>query len=389
MLAVRRGALPVLVGDLIAVVVVPILVLALLWCHLRFWRRRLEVPHEYLSTERVALPDGGVMELRRAVSSHTHAPQASERVPVLLTHGLAMNHRCVDLSHDRSLASELLRDGRDVWLLTTRSGGERWSLRGGSHNHFAAMVEHDFPQAIERVLQITGHKQLDIAGFSMGGMLVYASVARTVPAERIRRVVFMACPGIIPPLGVLNLSRFLPVQLTPAVPLRLWMRTLAFAPSLVPAVLRRFLYNPDNFEPMMERRMMWHAWADISGPLGRDFIGWSVRGSFSVRDHDVLSGLSRISVPALFFAGGADQLAPVASVKAAFEAWGSEVEVEKTLLVLQRGEHGVEIDYGHCDLVMGRGVVRDVFEPVRKFLSAGDSVRQQPSEPLAAAPSAA
>src|SRR5689334_2995779 len=90
------------------------------WAHLRFWTRRLTLSLEYASSEQILTPDGATIELRRVP-----IPGAAKKAalpPVLLVHGLGANHRNQDLHPDFSLARYLAARGRDVWLLTLRSG---------------------------------------------------------------------------------------------------------------------------------------------------------------------------------------------------------------------------------------------------------------------------
>src|SRR5262245_44496786 len=91
--------------------------LAFFW-HVRFWERRLGIELPYALIERIQTPDGAFIELRRL-------PKPSSTLalpPILIVHGLGANHRNNDLSADLSLARHLSKAGRDVWLLTLRSG---------------------------------------------------------------------------------------------------------------------------------------------------------------------------------------------------------------------------------------------------------------------------
>ncbi len=226
-----------------------------------------------------------------------------------------MSHSCFDLE-EHSLARHLSREGFDVWLLTLRSGRTYLSPFGPKHCDFASMVAHDLPFAVDTVLRRTGKTQLDIAGLSMGGMLVYASLGRSVAEDKVRRVVVFGSPGMIRPLGLLGLSRYVPAALSLGVPIRALVRTVAFAPRVVPRFLWNRLYNPHNVDAQYERRMLWNIWEGIPGRLGRDFVNWSAAGGvISVNRLPILDGLARVSVPVLFFAGHVDRPAPVHSVK--------------------------------------------------------------------------
>ena len=354
------------------------LVLFLCWKgHVAFWSRRLARYPEYTESEEHRMPDGGLVGLRRLAST-----RGTPGTPVLLVHGLAMSQHCFDFEED-SFARHLAREGFDVWLLTLRSGRSYLSPFGPSHCTFAAMVEHDLPFAVDTILARTGAQQLDIAGLSMGGMLLYASLGRTVAQDKVRRVVIFGSPGEIRPLRLLSLSRFLPAALAMSVPLQQMMRAVAFAPRLVPSFLWRRLYNPNNVERAFERRMLWNIWEGIPGRLGRDFVMWSARGGVvSVHGTPVLPGLAHVDVPVLFFAGSVDWLAPVHSVRTAFEAWGSSLSmVEKEFVVLGRETSGSNHDYGHCDLLIGRNTLHEVFAPATTFLRADERRRVLRSSP--------
>jgi len=348
--------------------------------HLAFWSRRFALMPRYAEIEEHTLPDGGVVTLRRVVGRP--AESGADRVPVLLVHGLAMSHHCFDLE-EQSLTRRLEREGFDVWLLTLRSGRTYLWPFGPKHCDFAAMVAHDLPFAVDTILARTGHRQLDIAGLSMGGMLVYASLGRTLQQDKVRKVVVFGSPGQIRPLGLLSLSRFMPATFALSVPLRALLRTIAFAPRLVPGWVWRRLYNPQNIDGDFERRMLWNIWEGIPGRLGRDFVMWSARGGvISVNDAPILDGLAQVEVPALFFAGAVDWLAPVSSVRAAYEAWGSASPlVDKRFVVMGRETNGATFDYGHCDLILGRHTEREVFAPAVAFLCEDEQRRVQHSTP--------
>jgi pimeloyl-ACP methyl ester carboxylesterase len=352
---------------------------ALWWAHLRFWKR-LSVDLPYEAVEQLVMPDGGTIELRRVGRSRLSGAEGeSSDVPVLMVHGLAMNHRNHDTAEEVSLARYLRSQGRDVWLLTLRSGRPSRSLKrplelvyGPAQSDFAAMVKHDLPSAVREVLARTGQPRLDFAVFSMGGMLLYAGLDRTVDSKLVRRAALFASPAKVRPLGALSLTRFVPAALAPSVPMVLMTRSFAFFPRLVPSFLWRRLYNPSNVDAKVERGMLWDVWEDIPGRLGNDFVRWSAAGGqLTVDDKPVLPGLANVNVPACFFAGSIDWLAPASTVHAGFEAWGRNVpHLNKHFVVLGRAS-GTRDEYGHCDISFGRHVKHEVFEPAARFLATG------------------
>ncbi|MET0287385.1 MAG: lipase [Polyangiales bacterium] len=351
---------------------------------LTLWLLHLRVSHwmfasepSYESVETLHMPDGGIIELRRIATPI----EPRDPTPVLMIHGLAMNHRNHDTHADYSFARHLHREGRDVWLVTLRSGRRSFRLFSGANSDFASMVKHDFPGAVAAVLARTRQRQLDLAVFSMGGMLAYAGLDRTVEARLVRRVVVFASPAKVRPLGVIGALHFLPPAYTPTPLLRSLLGSIAFAPRLVPSRVLGRLYNVENVDRKIERGMLCDVWENIPGRLGSDFMRWAkTGGEITVDGMPVLNGLSRVNVPALFFAGGVDWLAPEDCVRAGYDAWGRDVPgLDKQFVLLSRA-NGVQCDYGHCDIAFGRNVVQEVFAPAARFL-AGQVVAQRRAAP--------
>ncbi len=352
--------------SLVGLILVAGLVLAALWrLHLVFWHGRLDVPMAYHHKEQITLADGGVIELRHIRSVGT----PTSKVPVLMIHGIAVNHRNNDPVPQHSFSRFLSERGRDVWLLTLRSGVSRPSLFGHANQAFSSMRDHDLPRAVETVLARANAEQVDVVAYSMGGMVLYAALGRTLETRFIRRVLVFASPGMVRPLGPLALARYLPVSLTPTVPMRIATRSLAFAHRALPAFLKRVFYNPTNVSAEIARQSMFNMFEDIPGRLGADFLRWSADGGRMTLDGaPVLDGLHGINVPAFFFAGSADWLAPEHAVRVAYDAWGRDVPTcSKSYLLLGR-HSGARQDYGHGDFAFGTHACEEVFEPGARFL---------------------
>jgi pimeloyl-ACP methyl ester carboxylesterase len=318
--------------------------------------------------ERLPTADGSFIELRRLPSP----AEARDLPPVLLVHGLGANHRNNDLTEDLSLARFLQKRGRDVWLLTLRSGLARRTFADVRRTRFEAMVKQDLPLAIREVLARTQAKQLDYVGFSMGGMLLYAAIGTTVPVESFHKVAIIGSPAIVRsplPLPLPRIVGRIPAQLFPTVRLRWAARAGAFAASRMRTFAHHWVFNPDNVGKGVTGSALVNVIEDVPGPLNLDFATWasSVDGRITFEGRPVLERLGDLTVPVVFFAGSADRLAPPAAVRAAFEHWGENTSVDKRFVLLSR-ETGAKADYGHGDLAVGSHAKEEVFEPLAAFL---------------------
>ncbi len=340
------------------------------WAHLRYWTAHLAIELPYAHTEEIVTPDGTAVVLRRVPLPPGAAPSAAP--PVLLVHGLGANHRNQDLAADRSLARHLAATGRDVWLLTLRSGRAPRSFAERRRVRFEAMVDHDLPVAVRGVLERTGAEALDYVGFSMGGMLLYAAIGRTVPEASIRRAILVGSPGEVRvawPLRVL--LRFVPRVLVPTFHFRVLARLFAFASEWVATPLHGVSANPRNLSPGTTRSAMVNLVEDVPGPLNADFAAFALAGgAIRAGGAPAIAGLARVAVPALFVAGTADKLAPERAVRVAFDAWAADRPATPKRFVVVGRAHGHRHDYGHGDMAIGTHVVDEVFPTIAEFLAA-------------------
>jgi polyhydroxyalkanoate synthase len=355
-----------------AYVALALLAVALLvWAHAWYWSRRLAIRLDYALEERLFTADGARIELRRLPAPDSPA----ELAPVLLVHGVGANHRNHDLSEDLSLARHLRARGRDVWLLTLRSGIAHGWIRSDRHVRFRAMVEQDLPCAVGEVLARTGAAALDYVGFSMGGMLFYAAIGRTLPPRRVRRVAIIGSPAIVRPPLRMRVPAFaarIPELFFPTLRLRLAARVGAFAVEWWRSPAHRWVVNPHNVAPGVARASLVNVVEDIPGALNRDFVIWAATadGALTFDGEPVVHGLTEMAMPAIFFAGSADRLAPPHAVRTAFEAWGKKHEVVDKRFVELGREHGASADYGHGDLAFGARARDELYEPLADFLDA-------------------
>ena len=360
--------------ELAAVTALVLAVTALaIFVHVRFWERRLALPLPYASYERIACADGGYVELRRVP-----IPEGVERAalpPVVLVHGVAANHRNHDVHPDYSLARHLASLGRDVWLPTLRSAMP--GILPGYNVRFESMAREDIPHAIAAVRAQTGAERVDYVGFSMGGMLIYAALDRTVPRAHVRRLVIVGSPGEVrPKLPVPRIVRFVPRWLMPRVPFRFGARVFAFASEWFTTPWHSWVLNTRNVAKGITRAALVHVIEDIPAGLLYDFAQWSSRdGIVRAFGEPILPRLASMEMPALFIAGSADAVAPPREVKHAFDVWGSDhPNVIKRFVVLGR-DYGSKEDYGHGDLALGVHVGVELFEPIARFLGPEEHER--------------
>jgi pimeloyl-ACP methyl ester carboxylesterase len=332
--------------------------------HYAFWTRRFEIPMDYALSERLPTEDGALVEIHRLPGE---VPAGS--VPVLLVHGVGIDHRNNDMLPQVSLARHLRAAGRDVWLLRLRSGGLSRVFRDPRKVRFRAMARHDLPLGIRAVLDRTGAKQLDYVGFSMGGMLFYAAAgAHLVDPALVRKVVIIGSPARVGHYVPLRqwLAR-LPAPIVPTLPLRLGSRMVAFAAEWLVTPIHHLVYNPHNVARGLAGSALMTV-EDIPGPLNVDFLSFIRRGIVHLEGRDVLEGLRDVELPVLFFAGERDQLAPPESVRIAFDAWGARVPaIDKRFVLLARSA-GARADYGHGDLAIGMHAEQEIFAPIAAFL---------------------
>ena len=326
-------------------------------------RYRVDVPYALMETLRT--PVGARIELRRLPGD-----VIGDRPPVLCVHGIAIDHRNNDMLESLSIARALRATGREVWLLTLRSGIEDLSWRERRLVRFDAMARYDVPIAVREVITRTGAPAIDYVGFSMGGMLLYAALGRTIEVASIRRVVILGSPGkMVPPLRIVSALARVPRWMVPGAPLRIASRMIAFVAEWMGTPIHSLVYNRRNVARGVTGAALMTI-RDIAQPLMADFAGFFAdEGTVRFEGNASLEGLAHVRIPVRFFAGAGDLVAPPEAVRAAFDAWGAaEQGVDKAFTVLAAKEHGA--DYGHGDLAIGQNLARDVFTPAIAFLDA-------------------
>lgn len=347
-----------------------------LWGYLTGRLYRLEPEPD--SIHFVTTEDGWRVSLTR----YRPAEPLAGAPPVILCPGAGMRGVIFDASPETSLARYLAKFGHDVWLLDLRGREHRPLGRRPRNWAFDDYVEFDVPAALRTVCAKTGAAQVQWVGFGLGALVMWGVLA-SVEARRVRSLVALAAPVF-----------FRRQQATFRPRLLRWLRLVRpdyvvrlFAPllgRLHPHPLKA-LQNRDNVDGPTYRRALVHGMCGLSRTELLQYAEWLEHDTFTaiVQRRDYRSAMGAIATPTLLIAGPRDEMAPVDMVEATQNLLEDK---EQRALVVASRMHGMSTNYGHLDLLLGRGVARDIFPHVLKWLDlhAGVEVptdRPEPPEP--------
>jgi polyhydroxyalkanoate synthase len=347
-----------------------------LWGYLTGRIYRLETEPD--SIHFVTTEDGWRVSLTR----YCPADPLAGAPPVILCPGAGMRGVIFDASQETSLARYLAKHGHDVWLLDLRGREHRPLGRRPRNWAFDDYVEFDVPAALRTVCAKTGAKQVQWVGFGLGALVMWGVLA-SVEARRVCSLVALAAPVF-----------FRRQQATFRPRLLRWMRLVRpdyvvrlFAPLLGRLHLHplKALQNRDNVDGPVYRRALVHGLCGLSRTELLQYAEWLEHDTFTaiVQRRDYRSAMGAIATPTLLIAGPRDEMAPVDMVEATQNLLEDN---EQRALVVASRMHGMSTNYGHLDLLLGRGVARDIFPHVLKWLDlhAGVEIpadRPEPPEP--------
>lgn len=302
------------------------------------------------------------------------------RHPVVLCHGLAANRFAFDLREDRSLARWLAREGFDVFVLELRGHGLSDHPGSGSGKtwgwSFDDYLERDLPTALERVRALTDVEGAHWVGHSMGGILLYAHLARNAPTGAAGVVSGVTIGSALTYEGTssdfhtlrraVGLARALPM--IPAGALGMLGAPLSGRFS---NPMERFNYWPPNMEPDVARQLHAVGFHGVSSPvLVQLSTAFDPDGLRDEGGHGApfAPRLGTVKTPLLSIIGTEDRQC---SPEAAARTLAAAPQAPTQLRAFGRA-HGHETEYGHFDLLLGPRAEREVFGVVRDWLARHD-----------------
>jgi poly(3-hydroxyalkanoate) synthetase len=290
-----------------------------------------------------------------------------KKYPVILCHGLIGTRNYWKQNEEESLVYSLQKEGYDVYILDLRgretAGSPSFLFGKNKYNqvNFDKFVKYDVDRAIKFVLENSGKSKVNWIGHSMGGMVVYARIG-TLGEERIANLVTLGSPFLFPfttkKVKFLNNFNFA-VTFLPSVP----ANTVSNFESktgiriFTNELFLDLFYNKDNLSTEQERRLFQHGSSNESTEVFRQFSGAVKTGEFKSIDESVnyTANLKNIQTPSLIIAGRRDHLGTPSIVRHVYENISSK---DKSFLILSKTENHSD-DYGHVDLVNGKGILSD------------------------------
>lgn len=284
-----------------------------------------------------------------------HHPGAGP--PLLMVHGMGANHYNFDWRRDSSLAAWLAGRGWDVWVPALRGDFDAEGPAGDYR--FDDHALRDVPAILDAVRARTGAPQVYWVGHSMGGMLLYTSLA-TLP-ERVAAGVAIGSPAAFehpPRLHVLARDNPWVVAGGGRLPFRALGRLAGFLGAESP--VNHLLAWPGSLDDAVVAGLSRDALTDLPRAVARQANDWLRSGSLTRADGS--PWMREAEVPLLALGMSEDRVVPWWYVVAACR-WVHPCDFR-----LLGVAGGFSTEYGHIDPVLAEHAKSEVWPLVDAFL---------------------
>ncbi len=277
--------------------------------------------------------------------------------PLVLAHGLGMNHHSLDFRAGCSLARAAWREGYDVYLLAHRGDRHAVPPPRAQGFDFDDIVDLDLPAALARVLELSGASRALWIGHALGGQLLYGHLARGGADQLAAGIAMCAAVTFPAPASTARVAA-LAARLLPAswqLPTRALHR--AMAPLGGPTAWAQLC---DDVEGPALRGLMVDGVDDLHTGLLRQVARWVSTGHLCDRDDrfDYVAGLRGVRCPTLVVAAAGDNVCPPSAARPAADALGLD----------DSGWLELGADWGHLDPVLGRRAPDEVYDRLLAWL---------------------
>ncbi|NMB77060.1 MAG: alpha/beta hydrolase [Myxococcales bacterium] len=311
---------------------------------------------------------------------HLYHLEGASGAPVLFVHGMGANRFNFDLNERHSLARAALAQGYDPWIVEMRGRGRSRAAKGNADWNFEDFLHRDLRRMVPFVVERRG-QALHWVGHSMGGMLGVA-YQESHPGPEVRSLTLFGTPLAFEKDQLMlrlwghlvRVHRFLPTMDQEA-----WGRRMLPLMRQSPEALKfflRYLANPDNIDPATSQDIFARLVTNESAGITLQFSDWVRRGEVRSADggFNYTGELPRVRVPALFFSGPEDRMAPAEITARMLSRLGSSLRRQVVLSM----ENGFSADYGHGDLLLGKEAPAEVYPMVFRWLREVDQAATPP-----------
>lgn len=296
------------------------------------------------------------------------------RSPVYLCHGLGSNRYDLDGPGEVSVARYLSRAGFDTWVVELRGCGAsdrpRWYNRRRWDWTYDDYVFHDIPATLRHVEKVSGRRGVHWVGHSLGGTLGY-SVLHTTDPGLVRSIVALGAPAMLPrshPATSFIVPIRIALKVLPYVPQR-WGRPLSPLAGRLKGLFHGPLMNAENMDGAVLKILAREALEHFPSTLAEQFWVWYRDETFASHYGTLSYGDRTIPCPVFLIAGAMDTQTPREDIRATYDQVSSPHRA-----IFEAGKAaGLEVDYGHLDLVLGRRAPDEIYPRIAEWLSGVDA----------------
>jgi alpha-beta hydrolase superfamily lysophospholipase len=230
-------------------------------------------------------------------------------------------------------------------------------------------IHQDVPAIIDFVRKESGFDSVYWIGHSMGGIVLFGYL-ETGEQEKIAGFIPIGSMMVLPEPLTPDLQKIADQKeiLTASLVINTTVASQLsnFTLGTVRTPFEAALLERENVAPLVLFQFFRTCIDDTSSGVVGQFTD-SIR-SGEILSHDkeysYTDNLSRVTVPILFMAGGSDRFVTEDMLQQSYNAVSSE---DKELRIFSKAT-GYSMDYGHCDLIIGKNSEKDMYPAILDWL---------------------